>query len=66
MCRGGSNQENTIAWQQIPYIPCSGKIEKYLQIEPFSAAVAICNFVCCNQSSFSGLVTIFPLTLRNN
>ena len=53
-----------LAWQQIPCIPCSGKIEKYLQIEPFTA-VAICNLVCCNQSSFSGLVTIFPITLRH-
>ena len=56
--------EKTIAWQQIPSIPCSEKIRKYLQIEPFSA-VAIHNLVCCNRSSFSGLVTIFPITLRH-
>ena len=56
--------KKTLAWQRIPCIPCNGKIEKYLQIKPF-LAVAICNLVCCNQSSFSGLVTIFPIILRH-
>ena len=58
LCVGVGLIKKILAWQQIPCNPCSGKIEKYLQIEPF-LAVAICNFVCCNQSSFSGLVTIF-------
>ena len=61
LCVGMGLIKKTLAWQQIP---CRGKIEKYPQIEPF-LAVAICNLVCCNQSSFSGLVTIFPLTLRH-
>ena len=64
LCLGVGLIKKTLAWQQIPCIPCSGKIEKYLQIDQFSA-VAIYNLVCCNQSSFSGLVTIFPLTLSN-
>jgi len=64
LCVGVGLIKKTLAWQQIPCIPCSGKIEKYLRIKPFSA-VAICDLVCCNQSSFSGLVTIFPITLRH-
>ena len=46
------------AWQQILCIPYCLKIEPFL-------AVGICNLICCNQSSFSGLVTIFPITLRH-
>jgi len=64
LCVGVGLIKKTLAWQKIPCIPCSGKIEKYLQIESF-LAVAIRNLVCCNQSSFSGLVTIFPITLRH-
>ena len=63
LCVGVGLIKKTLAWK-IPCIRCSGKIEKYLQIELFSA-VAICNLVWCNQSSFSGLVTIFPITLRH-
>jgi len=64
LCLGVGLIKKTLAWQQILCITCSGKIEKYLQIESFSA-VAIRNLVCCNQSSFSGLVTIFPITLKH-
>ena len=64
LCVGVGLIKKTLTRQQIPCIPCSGNIEKYLQIEPFTA-VAIRNLVCCNQLSFSGLVTIFPLTLRH-
>ena len=62
LCVGVGLIKKTLTWQQIPCIPCSVKIEKYLQIEPFSA-VAILNFFCCNQSFISGLVTIFPIIL---
>ena len=47
LCVGVGLIKKTLVWQQIPCIPCSRKIKKYLQIEPFSA-VAICNLVCCN------------------
>ena len=33
LCVGVGLIKKTLAWQQIPCIPCSGKIEKYLQIE---------------------------------
>ena len=63
-CVGVGLIKKTLMWQQIPCIPCSGNIKKYLEIEPF-LAVAFCNLVHFSQLSFSRFMSIFPLTQRH-
>jgi len=59
VCRD-SILKRTLTWQQLPCIPCSGNLKKYLRIEPF-LPVAFWDLVCCSQCSSPSFVGVYPV-----